>query len=166
SGSSENFADAPQADSCLNSAICILGKVKGMVRSPRKYMGSRTSLMRSPWGVAAQPANIVIAAIIAIVFMFVISLESCVVLDLVFFAELHAVKRSIQPILFEQLFVPPLLDNSPRIQYDNSVGLLHGRQAMRNDQRGASGHEPFQRSLHLPLRLIIERRSGFVQNKD
>ena len=59
-----------------------------------------------------------------------------------------------------------LLDNSPRLHNEDAVGLLHGRQAVRNDKRRPAPHDPIQRSLDKGLALCVERTGGLIKQKD
>ena len=52
------------------------------------------------------------------------------------------------------------------IHDDDPIGLQHRGQPMRDDDGGASLHEPLERLLHEQLRLRIERARGLIQQED
>ena len=49
---------------------------------------------------------------------------------------------------------------------DDSIHMPHGCQPMRDDERGPSPHQNFERFLNEPLALRIERAGGFIQDED
>ena len=58
------------------------------------------------------------------------------------------------------------LDDAAVLHDQDAVGLEHGRQPMRDDQRGAALHQLLQRRLHQRLALGVERRGGLVEQQD
>ena len=66
----------------------------------------------------------------------------------------------------QQLGMGALLDDPAGVQHDDTVGVLHGGQAVRDDQRGATAHQAFQRGLNLTLGLVVQGRGGLVQDQD
>ena len=48
----------------------------------------------------------------------------------------------------------------------DAVGVFDGRQAVRDDQRGAALHQPVQRLLHRALGFAVQRRGGLVEDQD
>ena len=83
-----------------------------------------------------------------------------------FFAELHGVQTGVMAIGSEQLGVGSLLDDASLVHDHDRIGLLDGRQAVGNDQRGAVGHDVIERILDVALGLGVECRRRFVENED
>ena len=59
-----------------------------------------------------------------------------------------------------------LLHQAALVEHQHLVGVFDGRQAMRDHQRGAIGHQPLQRVLHQAFGLVVERGGGFVEDQD
>ncbi len=66
----------------------------------------------------------------------------------------------------EQLLVGAAFNDAAMVHHQHLVGMLDGRQPVRDDQRGAFGHQALQRVLHQALGFVVQRRSGFVEDKD
>ncbi len=49
---------------------------------------------------------------------------------------------------------------------DDPVGFEHGREPMRDDDRGAALHQLFERLLHEPLGLRVERTRRLVEQQN
>jgi hypothetical protein len=62
--------------------------------------------------------------------------------------------------------VPALLEHPAAIEHHDLVGVLHGREAVRDDQRGAPRQQLLQRVLDQRLRLGVQRRGRLVQQQD
>jgi hypothetical protein len=60
----------------------------------------------------------------------------------------------------------PGLDHAALVDDIDAVGVLHGRQAVGDQDRGAAGHQPLQRRLDLGLALGVERAGGLVEQQD
>jgi len=60
--------------------------------------------------------------------------------------ELQVVNAPIETWLPYQLVVRTVLHDAPRCEHQNGVSMLQGAQPLRNDKRGAAGHE-FRESL-------------------
>ena len=58
------------------------------------------------------------------------------------------------------------LDDAPLFHHGDQIRVLHGGQAMRDDDGGAALHHFVQGRLHMALRHRVERRRGFVENQD
>src|SRR6185503_4157861 len=80
--------------------------------------------------------------------------------------ELQAGEARVQAALAHQLGVGALRDDRAALEHDDAVGVLHGREAVRDDERGASGFERFQRFLHQPLGSGVERAGRLVEEQD
>ncbi len=59
-----------------------------------------------------------------------------------------------------------LFHHAAVFKHQNPVGLLHRREPVGNDQRGAAGQKPGQRLMQLPLGGGVQRRGGLVQDDD
>src|SRR5258708_22016805 len=55
--------------------------------------------------------------------------------------------------------------DAARVQNDDAVGPLDGRQAVRDHQRRAAAHERFQRRLHMALRFAVEGGGRLVEDE-
>ena len=49
---------------------------------------------------------------------------------------------------------------------DDLIRVPHGGEAARDDKRGASAHQRFQRILNQPFAFRIQGTGGFIQNQD
>src|SRR5205809_1442116 len=81
-------------------------------------------------------------------------------------AELEIVQPAVQAVRGQQVAVRAALDDPPLRQHDDEVGVLHGREAVRDDEHRAVRHEPLDRLLHQPLGLGVERAGGLIENED
>jgi hypothetical protein len=68
--------------------------------------------------------------------------------------------------LREEILVTADLGHPAALERHDGVGPADGRQAVRDDERGAVPHQVGQRVLHQQLRLGVERRGRFVQDQD
>ncbi|KAH0427646.1 hypothetical protein KCU90_g7146, partial [Aureobasidium melanogenum] len=81
-------------------------------------------------------------------------------------AELQGRKLGIKRRAQQKLGVPPLRDDAALFQHDNAVSLLHGRETVRDDQRGAVLRGIVESLLDQPLAGGIERAGCFVEQQD
>src|SRR5205823_10990585 len=80
--------------------------------------------------------------------------------------ELQLVQLAVVATFSKQLSVRTDFDNSAFVQHDNFAGMAYGRQAVRNDKRGAIFHEIGESILDHLLRRTVERRGGLVQDEN
>ncbi len=66
----------------------------------------------------------------------------------------------------KQLLVGTPFNDAAVVHHQHLIGMLDGRQAVRDDQRGAFGHQALQRILHQSLGFVVQRGSGFVEDQD
>ena len=66
----------------------------------------------------------------------------------------------------EQLRMASALDDASMFEHKDPVGIDDARQAVREDQSRAAGHEPVERRLDDRLAVAIDRRQGLVQDED
>ena len=66
----------------------------------------------------------------------------------------------------EELVVRAALDDAALRHHQDLVGVAHGRQPVRDDDRSATRERGFERSLYRDLRLGVEVRGGFVEHDD
>jgi hypothetical protein len=64
----------------------------------------------------------------------------------------------------DQLLVVAILGHLPAIEHQHPIGLLHRRQAMGNDQRGAAAEEARHGLMQVVFGGGIEGRGGFVED--
>ena len=57
-------------------------------------------------------------------------------------------------------------DDAAVIHHDDAIGLEHGREPVRDDDRRALRHEPLERLLHEQLALRVERARRLVEQQD
>jgi hypothetical protein len=62
--------------------------------------------------------------------------------------------------------VRAILDYSALVYHDDTVALLNGRHAMRDDDRGAPFHRSIESLLHDLLALLVESGGRLVENQD
>jgi hypothetical protein len=62
--------------------------------------------------------------------------------------------------------VGALLDDAAVLHHHDQVGALDGRQAVRDHEGGAAGHQGVERGLHRAFGFVVERRRGLVQDQD
>ena len=80
--------------------------------------------------------------------------------------ELQLREPRVQRARGEQLRVRAARDDAAVIHDDDTVGLLHGGQPVRDDDRRALRHELFERLLHEQLALRVERARRLVEQQD
>jgi hypothetical protein len=71
----------------------------------------------------------------------------------------------IQAVARQQLGMGADVDDAAGLHHHDAVGAQHGGQAVGDHQRGAPGHQPFQRLLHHVLALGVEGRGGLVEQQ-
>ena len=81
-------------------------------------------------------------------------------------AELQGSKLRIERRVEKEIGVTALRDDTALLEHDNAVGLLHGSEAVSDDQRGAILRRIVQRPLHQPFAGSIERAGGLVKQQD
>src|SRR5258705_3397388 len=67
--------------------------------------------------------------------------------------ELQVIEAPVQAVGGEQIVVTAALHDAALRQHDDEVGVLHGGQAVGDDEHGAMRHQALDRFLHQPLRL-------------
>jgi hypothetical protein len=82
------------------------------------------------------------------------------------FLRLRAHQRPIGAVAPDQRVVGAALRDAPALEHDNTVGVDHARQAMRQDQRSAPLHEPVERPLDDRFVLRVDRGESLVENED
>ena len=60
----------------------------------------------------------------------------------------------------------PALQDAAGLQHQDLVGVDHGREAVRDDQRGAAGGDALERFLERLLGAAVQGRSGLVEDED
>ena len=80
--------------------------------------------------------------------------------------ELGAVELGVQPAGREQLAVRAGLDHPAGVDHEDLVGVAHGGQPVRDDQRGAAVQRGGQRPLHGHLGLGVEVGGRLVEDHD
>ena len=73
------------------------------------------------------------------------------------FTESERVEVVIESLLFQQRGMRAFLHDLSLIQDQNAIGALDGTEPVSHDERGAVGHEAFQRLLNESFRFGIER---------
>ena len=79
--------------------------------------------------------------------------------------KLQSRQTGIKPALNDQALVRADLDDAALVEHQDAVAGQHGRQPMRDHQRGAALHQPRQRHLHQRLALGVERGGRFVEQQ-
>src|SRR4051812_19377392 len=82
-------------------------------------------------------------------------------------ADLEIVEAAVFPAGYlEELFVGALLEYAALLEDEDEVGLAHGREAMRDDERGLALHELVQGLRDDLLGAGVEGGSGLVEDED
>src|SRR5712691_7415146 len=76
------------------------------------------------------------------------------------------VEPGVVPLAGEQLCMRPVFDNAPLLDHQNGVRRAHGRQAMRNEEHGASPAHLGEIALDDGFRLVIKCTGGFVKDEN
>ena len=76
-----------------------------------------------------------------------------------------AASRAYSPPARDQLGVGAGLDDLAGLEDDDAVGALHGREAVRDDDRRAAAHRRFERGLDHPLAFGVERARRLVEQQ-
>ena len=82
------------------------------------------------------------------------------------FGELRAHEPAIRAVARDQLRMAAAVGHRAVCQHQDAVGVDHAGQAVRQDQRGAAGHQPVERLLDHRLVLGIHRGQRLVQHQD
>ena len=77
---------------------------------------------------------------------------------------LKHIETVISALLFEKLGVVALLDDLAVREVDDIIGVLNGREAVRNDQKRTDIHHLFKRILNKHLGLGVDVRGRFVED--
>jgi hypothetical protein len=72
----------------------------------------------------------------------------------------------VQPAACEQFFVCAALDNSPLIEHQHQIGIVHGRETVGNDETGAPAQQATQRLLDQLFGARIDAAGRLVENED
>ncbi len=79
--------------------------------------------------------------------------------------ELQLGEAGIEPVLLDQLLVGAGRHHAAVIHDHDPVGLEHGRQAVRDDQRRPPAPQLLERLLNQPLALGVERAGRLVEKQ-
>ena len=83
---------------------------------------------------------------------------------LVFVLEL--IEPVVNASLTEQFLMGALLAQASFVEDENAVGILDGAQAVRDDNRGASGEQPVQGFANHHFGFCIDAGGGFVEDQE
>src|SRR5690606_39371771 len=81
-------------------------------------------------------------------------------------SELQFGEAGIDTALLDEGLMRPLFDDAAMVEYEDAVGLEHGRKPMSDDKCRAVSHQAVQSLLHQHFALGIERRCRLVKQKD
>ena len=81
-------------------------------------------------------------------------------------SEAHCIQAGIESLVFQQLLVRPLLNNLPRLNDHNIVGIFDRRKTVRDHERGTTRQQAFQTLLHDCLGEGVDVGRGLVQDQD
>src|SRR5438874_13521513 len=79
---------------------------------------------------------------------------------------LSSIKLVVDSSTRQELVMAPLLKDLTVLQIHNQVGLPHGRDPMRDQQRRAPGHELFELFQDLLFRFDVYAGESIVENQD
>ena len=82
------------------------------------------------------------------------------------FGKLRSHQATIRSVPRDQFGVAAAVRDRAVGQHQDAVGVDHAGEAMRQDQRGAAGHQPIERLLDHRLVLRIDRGQRLVQHQD
>ena len=80
--------------------------------------------------------------------------------------QLQAVERRVAPALAQQLVVTAGFDHASVLDDEDTIGVDHRVQPVRDHDRRSSLAEMLDGALHLPLGFRIERSGGLVEQDD
>src|SRR5438309_4380173 len=80
--------------------------------------------------------------------------------------ELQVVEPAVQAVGGEQLGVGATLPEAPVLEHHDQIGVLDGREPVRDHEHRAVPHEAIDRVLNEPLRLGVELAGGLVEDED
>src|SRR5947208_1884546 len=78
-------------------------------------------------------------------------------------ARLPGHEPRVHAVAGDQLGVRAALHHAALVEHEDAVAADHARQAMREDERGAAGHQPIERGLDERLALGVHRRERLVE---
>ncbi len=81
------------------------------------------------------------------------------------FQQLFLVQRGVESVLTDQLVVGAALGDASLVQQENDVGVAHGRDPVRHDDRRPLAHHAAQSRQNLLFRVGIHRRQRVVENQ-
>src|SRR2546426_1346466 len=79
---------------------------------------------------------------------------------------LELVETVINATLREKLLMSAPFAQAPFVKDEDAIGVLNGAEAVRNDERSASGEQAVQRLADLQLGFGIHAGGGFVENQE
>ena len=79
---------------------------------------------------------------------------------------LHRVEFVVFPLKCQQLAMGSLFHHPAIRENDDSICFFDGGKSVGNNEGSSSFHQFFQSYLYLSLCLIVQRGSGFIQNKN
>src|SRR3954447_10389549 len=77
-----------------------------------------------------------------------------------------AVQPPVRALRLQQLLVGALLDDAPVVEDEDAPGTLDGREAVRDDYRGAAPEQAPQAVLDAALRVDVDVRGRLVEHED
>ena len=79
--------------------------------------------------------------------------------------ELQVVNAPIETWLHYQLGVRAVLHDAPLFEHQNGVSMLQGAQPLRNDKRGAAGHELRESLLNEKFGFHVHTRRRIIEDE-
>ena len=79
--------------------------------------------------------------------------------------ELQGGEIRVQPATGHEFSMCAHVDDASAVHHHDAVGALHSGESMGDDEGGAPLHGLFERGLHSPFALRVERAGGFVQQQ-
>src|SRR5581483_11256678 len=79
---------------------------------------------------------------------------------------LQLIKLPVDATLTEELLVRAHLAQASLMEYQDSVGALHGGETVGDDQRGTAFDQAGERLAHAQLGFGVHARCGLVENED
>ena len=79
---------------------------------------------------------------------------------------LQLIQLEVNPAQGKQLLMRAHFADLAFVHHDDLVGALHGRETMRDDQRGTAFHHAGKRVAHFEFGFGIDARGGFIENQN